>query len=88
MKNSRIGKFYVSRPLIEEDVDHIIEVLDLLKFVPYRVEMLEYRDEFEYVGYSPKFKKIELGEIVPEYIIKTVVNDVGEITNVIATEVK
>lgn len=63
----RLGKFYISRQVI--DGPEIPEVFKQLSFVPYRVELLADRDEFEYIGTSPAFEELEKGKSVPTYNI-------------------
>ncbi len=67
MLERRIGKFYVSKELVNSE--EMIIILRELKFIPYRGECLFYRGEFEYIGYSPLFESLKIGAETPTYRI-------------------
>jgi len=60
------GKFYIDIDIVKKDP---YEIFALLKFVPYRVECLLYNGTVEYMGTSPLFNEVEIGDITPEYDI-------------------
>ena len=65
----RIGKFRVSRELVENHHDEVVEMFCQLKIVVVRAEMMYAGDYIEYMGISPKFKDNDLMYIPPEYTI-------------------
>lgn len=54
----KLAKFYVPATLVNNNITHLRQLLQLINFVPIRVEFLFSRNEFEYIGFSPKFKNI------------------------------
>ena len=70
----RVGKFYVYMQN-EEQYLKTSKALWTMKFVPFRVEYLFIENRFEFVGYSPRFDEVPLGEITPTY--KIIINDLG-----------
>lgn len=67
MSGKRLGKFYVSRDAISEP--DTPKILALMEFVPWRVELLAYRKDFEMIGTSKIFPEHNFGYTVPEYQI-------------------
>ena len=70
----RMGRFYVSKEMVESR--DIFDVLSLMQFVPYRVEMRPYTDTFVYLGTSPLFdEQTERFELTPLYVVNFGVSD-------------
>ena len=67
MMEKRLGKFYIHRDVLE--TEELFSILKELQFIPYHVEFLYHQEEFEYIGHSPLFKVIKIGEIIPIYKI-------------------
>ena len=67
MEELCIGKFYVSFYVVESR--SILSALKEMEFVPLSVKCLGYQHEYEYIGTSPLFKPIRLGNVVPKYTI-------------------
>ena len=69
MKNKRIGKVYISAPLIHGmvDIDEMLKVTS--KFVVIRCEYLYHKDEFEYIAFCQEFDEIEQGCEPPTYLV-------------------
>lgn len=67
MLERRIGKFYVSRDAVWSG--DFLPVLKALDFIPMRAEYLDYKNVFEYIGYSPLFEVKKIGDEVSEYEI-------------------
>ena len=82
----RMGKFFFDRDLIEDD-DAARVIFGLLEFVPYRTEYLGYDGTVEYIGTSPKFKEVVVGQKAPEYTIIIHHDDDNEIIGVSVQDV-
>lgn len=79
-----MGKFYVIRPVV--DTGKVAAVLAKMEFVPFRVEYLAHKDEFEYIGVSSLFAEIPIGfGETPTYTIT--VNDLNDEITVTAERV-
>jgi hypothetical protein len=63
----RLGKFYINKSMIDEK--DTPDILARMAFVPYRVELLAYRNDFEFIGTSKLFDEHTIGYDVPEYQI-------------------
>lgn len=63
--NKRIGKFYVSVDIVHSR--DISRFLIKIAFVPLRVECLMCQQEYEYVGTSPFFARLNEGCLYPQY---------------------
>ena len=64
-EKNRIGRFYISRELIARDPVTALRVLGHCIVV--RCEMMFYRNNFEYMAFSPDFESVKEGSIAPEY---------------------
>ncbi len=65
--SKRLGKFYISKAAVEEK--ETPDILARMGFVPWRVEFLAHRNNFEYIGTSKLFDEHKIGYTVPEYQI-------------------
>ena len=64
----RIGKFSVSRDLIEYHPSEVIEMFYQLRIIPVRAESM-FSGEVEYIGICDKFVDIPNSIIPPNYMI-------------------
>jgi hypothetical protein len=69
----RLGRFTISRPLIDKCPEFLAAMMAELLFLPLRTEALLESNVIEYFGISPEFEEIGYGTIVPEYRI--IIND-------------
>lgn len=72
---SNFGKFYVSKDLIDTHPQSFSKVLSHLQFIPTHVNFEYAWSKFLYVGLSPLFDEVVLGEEIPEYTF--VITEVG-----------
>ena len=77
MYRNNIGAFEILSKLVEENPEFVAAILKELQFVPVRVECIWYKSKFEYVGLSPKFKRLNEGEKHPQYKIKITEGESG-----------
>ena len=64
----KTGILRMSSYLLNEcNLEEVSDILSKIKFVPFRVEHLYHVREFELIGHSPFFDKIEDYERAPEY---------------------
>ena len=82
----RIGRFYVSVKMVEDEPASLAQILTYLAFVPLRVECLWAGRQFEYIGISPMFKDMPEGTVTPEYDLTIHTNE-GELETVGVKEV-
>jgi len=69
MKNRRIGKVYISAPLMHEvDIVKMLQVTS--KLVVIRCEYLYHKDLFEYIAFCQEFDEIEQGCEPPTYLVE------------------
>lgn len=61
MKNRRIGRFFVSRKMLDDRSSELAEMVYALKIVVVHAEMQYAVDAVEYIGISPAFDEIEPG---------------------------
>lgn len=66
MKYKR-GKILIPGSYYDKQLEDVSKALACIGFVPFRVEHLAMPDEFELVGCSPCFDRIEVGLCLPEY---------------------
>jgi hypothetical protein len=69
VSRKRIGKFWISLNLINENHDEIVSMFHELSIIIVRAEVICSRDAIEYVGVSPNFKEIEPQFVLPEYTL-------------------
>lgn len=62
-----LGKFELVAKFVISDFERVLDIFYKMKFVPFRVEHNFMGDYFVYEGYSPLFKKVELGCVIPTY---------------------
>ena len=65
MKAKRLGKFRITREMIEEYPKHVQQIQGMC--VIYRAEYLMHRDEVEYVATSDHFDMLPRGYEAPMY---------------------
>jgi len=69
MKNKRIGKIYISAPLMYDmDIDEMLKVTS--KLVVIRCEHLYHKDSFEYIAICQEFDEIEQECEPPTYLVE------------------
>lgn len=61
------GKFEFIAEFVVIDVERIAEIFCKMKFVPFRVEHNFMGNYFVYEGWSPLFKEVVLGDVIPMY---------------------
>ena len=64
---SRRGRFSISRALLEDNPEPLIEVM--AKIIVIRAEFMFDRQHFEYIALSKEFRKVDDGMLSPEYEI-------------------
>ena len=70
MKNRRIGKMFITAPLIDDmNFEEMLKMTN--KFVVVRCEYLYHQKIFEYIAICPEFDEIECGNEPPIYSIET-----------------
>lgn len=67
MKSIRIGRFYISRSLIDSDPTAVQRIM--ARCIVVRAEILWHRDDIEYVAISGLFEKNSYHLVAPEYRI-------------------
>jgi len=65
MRTRRIGRFAISRELVERDQEIARKIMGRCIIV--RCEMMYHADSLEYMAMSPDFDEIDQGMIAPEY---------------------
>ena len=81
-----MGKFFLTRSVVENGI--AAEILSGLGFIPYRVECLAYRSQFEYIGVSFQFEVVTEGHKIPEYRVEVHENEDPEDDSLIIKAVK
>lgn len=74
MNDNRIGRFSISRQMIERDPATVRAVMGRCIIV--RCEMLYAFDHLEYMAISPDFYEVEEGSVIPEYAV--LISDMGK----------
>ena len=78
------GKFELTTILVDQNIDAVADVFSKMKFVAFRVEHNYMIDHFMYEGWSPLFREVEHGCIIPTYkIIVTRKSEDGELDVVV-----
>lgn len=72
--NKRIGRFAISKQLIEHDPDTARAILG--RCIVVRCEMIYAHDTLEYVALSQDFDEVSQREIVPQYDV--IISDGGK----------
>lgn len=78
MNNRNLGRFSITRELVDTDPEKVSQVFTLLKLVPVRVEMI-YPGKFNYIAISERFPEVEFGKMIPEYTLKITESKAGNI---------
>ena len=65
--DKRIGRFAMSRQLVERDPETARAVMG--RCIVVRCEMMYEHDTLEYIAISPDFDEVPYGEIAPEYSV-------------------
>jgi hypothetical protein len=81
-----LGRFYIEKTLIENG--EIADYLAKMQFVPIKVEFIPYKDQYEYIGLSPKFSLIEFGQEPPLYEVSIRIEEDGDFIEVEIQQVK
>ena len=61
----RKGTFEITQQAIEEDPEAVMAIMGQMIIV--KAEMMAIKMAIEYHAYSPLFREIEIGDIIPEY---------------------
>lgn len=68
---SRMGRFTISAQLFTSNVPLVRQVLAWLDFFPHFVTPVQApAPGMEYIGQSPRFESLTLGDQIPEYLIR------------------
>lgn len=68
---SRMGRFTISAQLFTSNVPLVRQVLAWLDFFPHFVTPVQApAPGMEYMGQSPRFEPLTLGDMIPEYFIR------------------
>jgi hypothetical protein len=65
MRDRRLGRFAMSRQLVELDPETARAVMG--RVIVVRCEMMYASDTLEYIAVSPDFDEVRHGSVVPEY---------------------
>jgi hypothetical protein len=76
--NKRVGRFYISKYLIENFPDRVVEMFFRLEIIPVRAEMLFASDSIEYLGICPHFEECEPQNIPSIYEISGILHIDGK----------
>ena len=75
----RIGKFYVSRSIVDESPEMVMPVMARCVIVECQLHYIGNR--FEYFAVSPDFDEVPLGMITPEYsVLIEMIDDLPVVT--------
>ena len=74
MNARRIGRFAMSRMLVERDPETAMSIMG--RAIVVRCEMMYERDTLEYVALSPDFDEVLPGGFIPEYSV--IISDGGK----------
>lgn len=80
----RIGKFKIPRNMLEDPDTSVI--LAKMEFIPHHADMNGYEGEVIYTGISPMFDEVDIGAMIPMYII-TCHKDDDNVINKVEAEV-
>ena len=80
VKENRIGRFTVAKPMIEEMPDKLLRSF-FGRFVIVRAEFIYNSQTFDYVAYSEYFDKRRINEIIPLYDLHLTQKN-GQIINI------
>lgn len=64
----RIGKFQITREIIEQNPEAVQEVFKLC--IPVNIDYMFHTDSLEYTAISERFDEIEIGECAPYYMFR------------------
>lgn len=67
MKSRRFGMVEVNKTCLEENSDDMRVVFSLARFLPIQVSFDHVRDCFQYIGLSPEFDEVPVGQVCPVY---------------------
>jgi hypothetical protein len=67
-ENRRVGRFEISRKLIEDRPDIIRTIMG--RCIVIRCETIYYTDAIEYTALSPDFDEVPEGRTIPRYVIE------------------
>lgn len=76
------GRFTLSEILVRENPQQVAEIFRLIDCVPVRVTPLIIPEEIRYYALSPRFREIEKGRVVPEYILNVKTDSTGHVESV------
>ncbi len=65
MKNKRIGILLFNKTIYESG--EYLELLNFIKFIPIRIELLAYKNQYEAYGISKAFDELNEGSMIPVY---------------------
>ena len=82
------GMFKVLTKDVMKKSEEYVDILAFMKFLPLHIDQNIMEDSLTYIGLSPIFKDVALGEMVPEYLlVVTVDSETQGIIEVTAEEV-
>lgn len=70
----RVGKIYISDEMLR---DYGSRIFGDMGFIPTRAEFMYLENRFEYIGVSPYFDPLNVGEVSPTYEIIITRNEDG-----------
>lgn len=88
MNDRMMGRIRLTAQSIRDNTQETAEIMSILKFIPVHTEMLFITDDIICTGISPMFRKLEVGEIVPEYTLSIGIDEKGKIKEVNVIEEK
>jgi hypothetical protein len=81
-----MGEFKINFLLVEDNPDEVKAILRDLDVLIVRCEAMYTDTNLHYVGISPKFRVVKMGNKIPEYILN-VTKDAGGVIQVTVQEV-
>lgn len=75
LNKKQVGRFWISKHLIENYPEDISNMFQALGIVVLRAEMIYQKDAIEYVGYSPYFEETEPYLTLQDYEIEVHLKD-------------
>jgi len=68
------GMFKVLTKDVMKKSEEYVDILAFMKFLPLHIDQNIMEDSLTYIGLSPIFKDVALGEMVPEYLLVVTVD--------------
>jgi len=77
MRN-RMGRFMLDRDFLLDFPESVADIINGMRFVPVRAELLFHVNKIEYIGMSPMFKLVEDGDGYKNYELDIREEKVGD----------